>query len=102
MYHHDLSNDRETNTTFLYRSKVITSPEESLDKTFAVYPNPAREVLNIDTEEHNYQVEFLDGMGRTLIAKDEAKQLHINIFPSGVYYLKIVKGRNVVVKKILH
>jgi hypothetical protein len=82
---------------------IITSVEENLEELVkvTVYPNPASDNINISFGEPldgevrvfliNSQGKLVktDVIGETIIEK----QMNLQDFPSGVYYLKLTKGK---------
>ena len=55
----------------------------------AVYPNPTRNVLTIDTR-LDIKVELYDLMGRLLINSTETRRLDLSDLPDGLYNLSII------------
>jgi hypothetical protein len=55
----------------------------------AVYPNPTRNVLTIDTR-LDIKVELYDLMGRLLINSTETRRLDLSDLPNGLYNLSII------------
>lgn len=82
---------------------IVTSVEENLEELVkvTVYPNPASDNINISFDEPldgevrvfliNSQGKLVktDVIGETIIEK----QMNLQDFPSGVYYLKLTKGK---------
>ena len=58
-----------------------------------IYPNPAREILNIEINNiNNYNIEIYDFSGKNIYSKESKKSSYIvnlNSFPNGIYTIKI-------------
>lgn len=90
---------------------IITSIEENIEVpvSVTVFPNPAGESVNIRFEslvDRLINVQILDAQGR-IVKTDRIevsviqKTINIQDLPSGVYYLRLIKGNLVNVYKIV-
>ena len=90
---------------------IITAIEENLEVPVSVtiYPNPASESVNIRFEtavDKLIQVQMLDAQGR-IIKTDRIevsvlqKTINLQDLPSGVYFMRLLKGSMVNVYKIV-
>ncbi|MDB3927083.1 T9SS type A sorting domain-containing protein, partial [Flavobacteriales bacterium] len=69
-----------------------TSVEERVVEDVSVYPNPARNLININTPDvysKNFKVELYDNLGRLIKAADNALQLDISSLEPSLYNLII-------------
>lgn len=65
----------------------------SINDQIVVYPNPAKETLQIGyTNINSGQVTVLDMMGRTLIQQDLVHSLNIQSLSSGIYIYRVVEN----------
>ena len=90
---------------------IITAVEENLDLQvkIKVYPNPASEVVNIQFEEPvdgEIDVAILDSQGKlikreTIESAMLEKQINLQDFPAGIYYIRLTKGKLVNVYKVV-
>lgn len=90
---------------------IITAVEENLDLQvkIKVYPNPASEVVNIQFEEPvdgEIDVAILDSQGKlikreTIESAIVEKQINLQDFPAGIYYIRLTKGKLVNVYKVV-
>jgi hypothetical protein len=88
--------------TFLTENQVTSAhilPNISVD----VYPNPTLETITISTSIHNSEFVVSDINGKVLSNERFSKTSQINFseYPSGVYFVKVISGENVVSKKIV-
>ena len=68
--------------------------------TFDLYPNPADQVLNINTEgDFNYSV--MNVNGEILVKNANSKTLDISSFSAGIYFVKLQNAKGVQVKKFV-
>jgi hypothetical protein len=68
--------------------------------TFDLYPNPADQVLNINTEgDFNYSV--MNVNGEVLVKNANSKTLDISSFSAGIYFVKLQNAKGVQVKKFV-
>lgn len=90
---------------------IVTAIEENLDVPVSVkvYPNPATDVINIQFEEPvdgEITLTILDSQGK-LVKKEmiEAttteKQINLQEFQAGIYYLRLIKGKLINVYKVV-
>lgn len=69
---------------------------------FAVYPNPAREMINIDLPAGTVlQMTLYDMRGAALKRMKNVNQIQVNDLPDGIYLLEIEAGMGLVRKKIV-
>ena len=67
---------------------------------FDLYPNPADQILNINTEgDFNYSV--MNVNGEVLVNNAISKTLDISSFSAGIYFVKLQNTRGVQVKKFV-
>ncbi|WP_100077354.1 S8 family peptidase [Chryseobacterium camelliae] len=66
------------NTSELVRKNGIT-----------VFPNPARNILNVASENEVIHLEVYDHLGRLITKAEHQKSIQVGDFAKGVYYLKI-------------
>lgn len=90
---------------FMPTSADVLSVEERGTKTkeFAIYPNPAKDIINITTDEkESYSFEIINAAGQALL-KTSSKEINISKYPRGEYFINIYSGKNTLVgsKKFL-
>jgi hypothetical protein len=88
--------------TFLTENPVTSAhilPNISVD----VYPNPTLETITISTSINNSEFVVSDINGKVLSKERFSKtsQFNFSEYPSGVYFVKVISGKNVVSKKII-
>jgi hypothetical protein len=88
--------------TFLTENPATSAhilPNISVD----VYPNPTLETITISTSINNSEFVVSDINGKVLSKERFSKNSQFNFseYPSGVYFVKVISGENVVSKKII-
>ncbi|MDW3210364.1 MAG: T9SS type A sorting domain-containing protein [Reichenbachiella sp.] len=76
---------------------VVTSVDEPKPEV-VIYPNPANEKLTLQGDFDYY--ELLDLSGKVLVM-DRSRELLISNVQNGIYFLKVYKGANAIVRKII-
>ena len=96
-----LSNNVEY-VTFLTENPA-TSAHILPNISVSVYPNPALETITISTSINNSEFVVSDINGKVLSKERFSKTSQFNFsgYPSGVYFVKVISGDNVVSKKIV-
>ncbi|MFN8210333.1 MAG: T9SS type A sorting domain-containing protein [Bacteroidales bacterium] len=90
---------------------IITAIEENMNSEVKVkiYPNPATEIINIQFDaatDKEILLYLLDGNGK-LVKTDRIeessveKNINVEDLPSGLYFMKMVKGKLVNVYKVV-
>lgn len=69
-----------------------------------IYPNPVRDILNIQSDENLKQIEIYDLTGKliqTYKVSDKSIQLNLEQLNKGIYVVKIISKSSIVSKKII-
>ncbi|WOD42873.1 T9SS-dependent choice-of-anchor J family protein [Hwangdonia lutea] len=86
-------------------SVVLSTKDNVLDQAFSIYPNPARETLNISRLDSSINIKstkLLDITGKVVYKTDVAKSIDVSQFSPGLYLLKLEsKEGGVLTKKII-
>jgi hypothetical protein len=85
---------------------TITGIEDSeLLGNIAVYPNPARDVLNIKSTDNITHVTMMNNVGQVVlnkkVADDNVLELNVAGFEPGLYMIKIETADDLVIEKVL-
>lgn len=79
----------DAGSAYIFTSTNLATNESNLSKNnVKIYPNPAKDFINITSQKEINSVEILDQSGKRI---SESKELKINVskLPKGVYILKI-------------
>ncbi|NNE31071.1 MAG: family 16 glycosylhydrolase [Winogradskyella sp.] len=78
------------------------SVDEVIYGPFYVYPNPASDILNIDTVSEVDSLVMYNVMGQEVLSQQNSeKKLNVSTLNSGIYILKITSNDREVIKKIV-
>lgn len=86
-----------------FSSNGVLSTNQSQLEGVNIYPNPARETLNISNAE-TASIEVYDMLGRMILSKENIsvnEQLNVSGLNTGAYFVKISKEGNVATKKFI-
>lgn len=69
---------------------------------FAIYPNPASNVINIESNATNIEYQLINNIGQVVKSGvvNGSAQIDVNAF-EGVYFLKVVADGDTMVKKVV-
>lgn len=81
---------------------VLPTIEVNKFSDIKIYPNPAKDFVNIDVPNtDNYHVEIYDMSGRTVYKNKNQKQINTSKFKSGVYNLVLRTDTQSIVNKLI-
>ncbi|WP_159038500.1 T9SS type A sorting domain-containing protein [Brumimicrobium mesophilum] len=67
----------------------------------SIYPNPTTDVLNIATDEVNFEGILMNTQGQTVLKFNNEKMIHVGDLPIGVYYLQLSGALGILTKKVV-
>jgi len=97
------TNDWDANCQSMYNYCELgwpTSLENLSTLGIRVYPNPAQDIVNIDTR-LNIEVELYNITGELILKEKNIKRIDMNIFPSGIYHVIIIYQEKRFINKII-
>jgi len=78
------------------------SIDEAFEDKFRVYPNPASDVIHIETEENIDRLELYNTLGQLVLSiQQNTRRINIQDIKSGVYILKIYSGDRSMSERLL-
>ncbi len=77
-----------------------SSIEENLDE-LSIYPNPADNLLNIQSSTQIQSVEILNIQGQLIIKEGNVNQINVSSLTNGVYMIRIATNNGVKVQKFV-
>jgi len=92
------TNDYET--TF----QLLSNPDVATDNSVSIYPNPARNNVNITSKNTIKTIELYDVQGRVLqsqVIDSQSSTMDISSKSKGVYFLKVVTEKGIKVEKLV-
>jgi hypothetical protein len=90
----------DANTTFT----VLSHDNFAVDNTVKVYPNPAKNIVNIEAGSELQSVQLYDVQGRllqSLSAEGTGTVLDLSSKPAGIYFIKINTEKGAKVEKVI-
>jgi len=97
------TNDWDANCQSMYNYCELgwpTSLENLSTLGIRVYPNPAQDIVNIDTR-LNIEVELYNITGELILKEKNIKRIDMNSFPSGIYHVMIIYQEKRFINKII-
>lgn len=83
-------------------SNLVLGVKDHKAFDFAVYPNPVKDLLHINTQEALEKIEVADLLGRTVFKQNNvSKSVDISSLNKGVYILKLTSEKGISTKKII-
>ena len=69
---------------------------------FAIYPNPAKDFININTNAVKYEYQLINGLGQIVVSGTANGECQINVsdINKGVYFLKVVADGEATINKL--
>jgi hypothetical protein len=75
------------------------------DGNIAVFPNPAREVVNIVSTDDITYITMLNNVGQLVynkkVVNDNVLEINVTGFEAGIYMIKIETAENIIIEKVL-
>ena len=84
-------------------AEVDTIGLEEMEVMFAIYPNPAKDVININTNAVKYEYQLINGLGQVVISgtSNGAQQINVSDINKGMYFLKVIADGEARINKIV-
>jgi hypothetical protein len=82
----------------------VNSVEENTSKGFEMYPNPARDILQLEGVTRQALVRIFDATGRVVLhhtIQNERESLSVASLSQGIYFVRYESEGNVVVKELM-
>lgn len=91
-----ITNSTNGNKIF-YNNAFLATKENTIKKTFKLYPNPSTDLVIIENVEKNLKLKINDLSGKILfetLTSDKTQKIDISSFPTGQYILSIESFRS--------
>lgn len=84
-------------------AEVNTIGLEEMEVMFAIYPNPAKDVININTNAVKYEYQLINGLGQVVISgtSNGTQQINVSDINKGMYFLKVIADGETRINKIV-
>ncbi|WP_299900908.1 aryl-sulfate sulfotransferase [uncultured Aquimarina sp.] len=81
---------------------TLSVEEFDLDTSFAIYPNPSNDIINITNRKSlDYEVELFSFNGQKITLKLDKNSLDLSTLTSGIYLLRINTENDSLIKKVV-
>ncbi len=79
------------------------APGEANETIISVYPNPAKNMLNIVAGDSNFEYSLINGMGQEIVkgTAQGIQQINVSNMAKGVYFLRLTAGTQTSIEKIV-
>jgi hypothetical protein len=96
-------------TNYLYVDQIVfdnthlsTNTFDRANSTISLYPNPAKDVINISSSSAIQKIEVYDMLGKQVLSKNNVSQVGVESLGSGAYFIKAdLENGSSVVKKFI-
>ncbi|WP_460220135.1 T9SS type A sorting domain-containing protein [Psychroserpens sp. MEBiC05023] len=93
--------DTDFATEYIPQPEVLNTTDVDLNNKIAIYPIPAKDILNVVSNIPMDSLELFDALGKRVLKTKSTQRLDLSQIKSGLYFLKIVSGNSVQTKKII-
>ena len=85
------------------KSTVVLGASEVTDfKHVVVYPNPAKNILNIKVPNtQKFEIRLMDATGKMIIVDEDKTQLDVSRVKNGVYYLILKTAKQSLMESVI-
>jgi len=83
---------------------ILSNPQFTIDQSITVYPNPAKNLVSIDSNSNIKSIELFDIQGRilqTTIESGNAAKIDISGKSGGIYFVRVTTDKGIKVSKII-
>jgi len=77
-------------------SKSVSLNEYSLDSAILIYPNPAKDLINIQTSEPIREVKIYSSTGSLILTPEPSKTIDISRLSKGLYFIQVMQQGNII------
>ena len=81
-----------------------TVSNENIDNTFKIYPNPAKDIISIETNFSSYTLKVTDILGNTLLSKSNLSfnnNIDVSTLKNGTYLVELISPGDRRINKII-
>jgi hypothetical protein len=91
------------NCEFVVNCYDDLSLDESYDMHFVIYPNPAKDVINIDFDSQRCEYMMMNNLGQVVLKGVLSGENVISVegVDSGIYFLKLIVDGKVAINKVI-
>ena len=81
---------------------IVGESVEENNVVFAIYPNPAKEFIKINSNAATFEYQLINGLGQVVVSGSASGEHQIDVanINKGVYFLKVVADGETSVNKV--
>ena len=87
------------NNFLFFENNNSSTPVFDKSNEVSIFPNPAKNILNIQTYKSFDRIEIIDQLGKTIIKNNFYKTLNISTLSKGIYTINLYKGNEKIYKR---
>tara|TARA_B100001741_G_scaffold154289_1_gene127406 strand:+ start:63 stop:1550 length:1488 start_codon:yes stop_codon:yes gene_type:complete len=87
------------NFLFFENNSSSTNSSNYFSDKIKIYPNPATDIINIESNYNINSIEIVDNMGRLIMEKEGCNKLIISELKSGTYSIYLYTGNKKIIKR---
>lgn len=80
---------------------VMSTNETTTKSTFNIYPNPAKDIVQIQTTLNDYSIEIYDMHGKLIHTFSNLSQINVSNLEKGIYMIQLKTDKEVWTKKLI-
>ncbi len=80
---------------------ITNSVKENAEDVFVVYPNPAKEFVNIKLPAVNFELRIMDLTGNELYKVNNVNKIDVRDLDAGIYFIEVKSDKKIITKKII-
>lgn len=89
------------NAIFTSNGSTLSNRSIETSFAFAIYPNPATDVINIKTNIQLKKVELYNILGKRVLNSTQTQKIRVNQLSPGVYLIKVHMVQGTITKKVV-
>ena len=90
---------KQNNFLFFENNSSSSNSSNYFSDKIKIYPNPATDIINIESNYNINSIEIVDNMGRLIMKKDSCNKLNISELESGTYSVYLYNGNQKIIKR---
>lgn len=83
------------------QNDIITNNDQYSQENSIIYPNPAKDQINIIIDDLSFEVQILNTLGQTILLQKNIKTIDVSCIPKGTYILIIKTEKSINQQKVI-
>ncbi len=77
-------------SNWVAQDSLVTAVQHFIPESFQIYPNPAHDVVNIDTDLEDFSLEVITLFDQVVLTERNTNVLDVNFLSQGIYIIRII------------